>query len=109
MLGEKVGDIIVIECDDVSAGSVMNKYIDELDSPLSMKYTTDAQLKASIGVRASNDTSERNLGLLIYSLSIMGWDHLHRAAGQAMCTGNSDFDRGVETLVMGQCRWNQMD
>ena len=90
MLGEEVGDIIVIECEDTSVGKVTHQYIDELDSPLSMKNTTDAQLKASIGVRANNDASEHNFELLNDSLSIIGLGHLHRAAGQANCLGNND-------------------
>jgi hypothetical protein len=85
MLGEEVGDIVVIECKDTSAGKVMHQYIYEFDGPLIMKNTTDSQLKASIGVRANNDASECNFGLLHDSLSIMGRGHLHRAADQAMC------------------------
>ena len=64
MLGVEVGEIVVIEWEDTGAGKVMHQYIDELDGPLSMKNTTDAQLKASIGVRANNDASECNFGLL---------------------------------------------
>ena len=82
MLGEEIGDIVFIEYEDTSAGKVTHQYTDELDGSLSMKNTSSEQLKASIGMKANKYDSERNVGLLNDTISIMRHCGIYNVSGK---------------------------
>ena len=85
MLGKEIGDIIIIECEGMSACKVTHQYIDELVGSLSIKNTSTEHLKASIGMKANDELND--------TISIMGHDDIHKAGGQAKCQGNNDYGK----------------
>ena len=63
-----------------------------------MKNTSAEHLKASVGMKANNDDSKRNFGLIDDAIFIIRHGNIHRA-GQAMCQEDNDYEQRVEPPV----------
>ena len=50
-------------------------------------------------MKADNDDSKRNVGLLDDNISIKVCGDIHKTAGQAMCWGNNYYGQDIELLV----------
>ena len=68
----------------------------------SVKNTTEADRKASYGMRANNDPSEGNFGVFSDAFEECKGADLSSSAGRGQTRFNRDFVQGAEGLVSGK-------